>query len=107
MIVLESKRCEVSSILTTITNKLRTLKDNIIMKTNITQVDTNLFKVELKDKYNSYRVVYERNTRDALKYAVEFHKNADERKRKHDLSTNTIEAMIKEDEARGTKLSLD
>ena len=77
------------------------------METNITQVDTNLFKVELKDKYNSYRVVYERSTRDALKYAVNFHKNADERKRKHDLATNAIEEMIKIDEERGTKLSLD
>ena len=77
------------------------------MKTNITQVDTNLFKVELKDKYNSYRVVYERSTRDALKYAVEFHKNADERKRKHDLETNAIEEMIAIDRARGTMLSLD
>ena len=75
--------------------------------TNIIQVTTNLYKVELKDKYNSYCVVYERSTRDALKYAVEFHKNANERKRKHDLHTNAIEAMIKEDEARGTKLSLD
>ena len=77
------------------------------MKTNIIQINKNLFKVELKDKHNSYRVVYERSTRDALKYAVEFHKNADERKRKHDLATNAIEEMIKEDEARGTKLSLD
>ena len=77
------------------------------MKTNITKVDKNLYKVELKDKHNSYRVVYERSTRDALKYAVEFHKNADERKRKHDLATDAIGEMIKEDEARGTKLSLD
>ena len=77
------------------------------MKTNITQINENLFKVELKDKYNSYCVVYERSTRDALKYAVEFHKNADERKRKHDLATDAIGEMIKEDEARGTKLSLD
>ena len=75
--------------------------------TNIIQVNTNLFKVELKDKYNSYRVVYERNTRDALKYAVEFHKNADERKRKHDLSTNAIGEMIETDRKRGTMLSLD
>ncbi len=77
------------------------------MKTNIIKIDENLFKVELRDKYNSYRVVYERSTRDALKYAVEFHKNASERKRKHDLETKAIEEMIKEDEARGTKLSLD
>ena len=77
------------------------------MKTNITQVDTNLFKVELKDKYNSYRVVYERNTRDALKYAVEFHKNADERKRKNDLATDAIGEMIEIDRKRGTMLSLD
>ena len=77
------------------------------MKTNITKVKENLYKVELKDKYNSHRVVYERNTRDALKYAVEFHKNADERKIKHDLDTNAIGEMIKKDEARGTKLSLD
>ena len=77
------------------------------MKTNITQVDTNLFKVELKDKYNSYRVVYERRTRDALKYAVEFHKNADERKRKNDLATDAIGEMIEIDRKRGTMLSLD
>ena len=77
------------------------------MKTNIIKIDENLFKVELRDKYNSYRVVYERSTRDALKCAVEFHKNASERKRKHDLETKAIEEMIKEDEARGTKLSLD
>ena len=77
------------------------------METNITQVDKNLFKVELKDKYNSYRVVYERNTRDALKYAVEFHKNADERKRKHDLATDAIGEMIETDRKRGTMLSLD
>ena len=77
------------------------------MKTNIIQVDTNLFKVELKDKYGSYRVVYERSTRDALKYAVEFHKKASERKRKHDLETRVIAEMIKQDEERDTKLSLD
>ena len=77
------------------------------MKTNITQINENLFKVELKDKYNSYRVVYERNTRDALKYAVEFHKNADERKRKHDLATDAIGEMIEIDRKRGTMLSLD
>ena len=77
------------------------------MKTNITQINENLFKVELKDKHNSYRVVYERSTRDALKYAVNFHKNADERKRKHDLSTNAIEEMIEIDRKRGTMLSLD
>ena len=75
--------------------------------TNITQVDTNLFKVELKDKYNSSRVVYERSTRDALKYAVEFHKNADERKRKNDLATDAIGEMIEIDRKRGTMLSLD
>ena len=77
------------------------------MKTNITQINESLFKVELKDKYGSYNVVYERNTRDALKYAVEFHKNADERKRKHDLETNAIEEMIEIDRKRGTMLSLD
>ena len=77
------------------------------MKTNITQINENLFKVELKDKYNSYRVVYERSTRDALKYAVEFHKNADERKRKNDLATDAIGEMIEIDRKRGTMLSLD
>ena len=77
------------------------------MKTNIIQVDTNLFKVELKDKYGSYRVVYERSTRDALKYAVEFHKKASERKRKYDLETRVIAEMIKQDEENNTKLSLD
>ena len=77
------------------------------MKTNITEIQANLFKVELCDKYGCHRVVYERSTRNALKYAVEFHKKASERKRKHDLETKAIEEMIKEDEARGTKLSLD
>ena len=77
------------------------------MKTNITEIQANLFKVELRDKYGSYRVVYERSTRDALKYAVEFHKKASERKRKHDLETRVIAEMIKQDEEQDTKLSLD
>ena len=77
------------------------------MKTNITHAGKSLYKVELQDKYGSYRVVYERSTRDALKYAVEFHKNADERKRKHDLETNAIGEMIETDRKRGTMLSLD
>ena len=76
------------------------------MKTNITEIQANLFKVELCDKYGSYRVVYERSTRDALKYAVEFHKKASERKRKHDLETRIIAEMIKQDEENNTKLSL-
>ena len=41
------------------------------MKTNITEIQANLFKVELRDKYGCHRVVYERSTRDALKYAVD------------------------------------
>tara|TARA_R100000781_G_C4051172_1_gene117625 strand:+ start:535 stop:768 length:234 start_codon:yes stop_codon:yes gene_type:complete len=77
------------------------------MKTNITQIDTNLYKVELKDKYGDYCVVYERSTRDALKYAVEFHKNATKRKKMKDLDAKVIEEMIKIDEARGTKMNLD
>ena len=77
------------------------------MKTNITEIQANLFKVELRDKHGSYRVVYERSTRDALKYAVEFHKKASERKRKHDLETRIIAEMIKQDEENDTKLSLD
>ena len=77
------------------------------MKTNITEIQANLFKVELCDKYGSYRVVYERSTRDALKYAVNFHKNADERQRKHNLETIAIGEMIRQDEENGTKLSLD
>ena len=52
------------------------------------------------------RVVYERSTRDALKYAVNFHKNADERQRKHNLETIAIGEMIRQDEENGTKLSL-
>ena len=77
------------------------------MKTNITEIQANLFKVELRDKYGCHRVVYERSTRDALKYAVEFHKKASERKRKHDLETRIIAEMIKQDEENDTKLSLD
>ena len=77
------------------------------MKTNITHAGKSLYKVELQDKHGFYRVVYERSTRNALKYAVNFHNNADERKIKHDLDTNAIGEMIKKDEARGAKLSLD
>jgi hypothetical protein len=77
------------------------------MKTNITEIQAGLFKVELQDKYGCHRVVYERSTRDALKYAVEFHKKASERKRKHDLETKVIAEMIKQDEEQDTKLSLD
>ena len=77
------------------------------MKTNITEIQANLFKVELCDKHGCHRVVYERSTRDALKYAVEFHKKASERKRKPDLETRVIAEMIKQDEKRDTKLSLD
>ena len=76
------------------------------MKTNITEIQANVFKVELCDTYGSYRVAYERSTRDALKYAVEFHKKASERKRKHDLETRIIAEMIKQDEENNTKLSL-
>ena len=77
------------------------------MKTNITHAGKSLYKVELQDKHGFYRVVYERSTRNALKYAVNFHNNADERKIKHDLHTNAIEEMIAIDKARGTMLSLD
>ena len=77
------------------------------MKTNITEIQANLFKVELCDKHGCHRVVYERSTRDALKYAVEFHKKASERKRKHDLATKVIAEMIKQHEERDPKLSLD
>ena len=65
------------------------------------------YRVELEDSNKLTSVVYEKSFNDAVLYASEWAKNADERKKKHDLETNAIEEMIALDVARGTMLSLD
>ena len=65
------------------------------------------YRVELRDKYGYMTVVYEKTFNSVVEYTRKYYENTEKRKIKHDLETNAIEAMIKEDEARGTKLSLD
>jgi len=65
------------------------------------------YRVELEDSNGLTSVVYEKSFNDAVLYASEWEKQTEKRKIKHDLETDAIEEMIKEDEARGIKLSLD
>ena len=76
----------------------------VVSKQNINDA---FYRVELEDSNKLTSVVYEKSFNDAVLYASEWAKNADERKKKHDLETNAIEEMIAMDRARGTMLSLD
>jgi len=75
---------------------------------NITKNNGDAFyRVELKDKYGDFRVVYERTFNDIVEYARKYHENTEKRKKFKELEASAIGEMIKMDEERGTKLSLD
>ena len=76
----------------------------VVSKQNINDA---FYRVELEDSNGLTSVVYEKSFNDAVLYASEWEKQTEKRKIKHDLETDAIEEMIKEDEARGIKLSLD
>ena len=78
------------------------------VKMTVTKLpDSDFYKVELQDKYGLRTVVYERTFLNACGYAREWEADTENRKKLHDIETKHIGEMIKIDEERSTRLSLD
>ena len=78
------------------------------VKMTVTKLpDSDFYKVELQDKYGLRTVVYERTFLNACDYAREWEADTENRKKLHDIETRVVGEMIKQDEKRNTKLSLD
>jgi len=69
------------------------------------------YKVDLEDHYGNYTQVYEKTVEEALNYARNWCKQADERKKQKDIQAKAIAEMIALDKKAGittkTKDGLD
>jgi len=63
------------------------------------------YKVDLEDHYGNYTQVYERTVEEALNYARNWCKQADERKKAKEIHNNAVLEMIALDRAAGITTS--
>ena len=59
------------------------------------------YKVDLEDHYGNYTQVYEKTVEEALNYAKNWCKQADERKKAKEIHNNAVLEMIALDRAAG------